>query len=180
MAPKNVFGIFFKSSKKNSKGESSSNPNPNPSPRPRIRKHIDEMTHVDETSFSQPPTFYDVHVGEQLDHETLQRQFGNDIFFEDEENEEEELDETPTSPATQAPTQSQSQSGALPPVPPVRGKPKAERPKTSLVWKFFKHDKVNHRAICEKCKQVFAHTTSGETGGLSRHLKGSQIFMDTS
>ncbi|XP_070017150.1 zinc finger BED domain-containing protein DAYSLEEPER-like [Nicotiana sylvestris] len=92
------------------------------------------------------------------------------ITCHDEENEEEELDETPTSPATQAPIQSQSQSGVLPPIPPVRGKPKAERPKTSLVWKFFKHDKVNHRAICEKCKQVFAHTTSGGTGGLSRPL----------
>ena len=53
MAPKNVFGIF----KKTSKGESSSNPNlsPNPIPSPIIRKHIDEMTHVDETSFFQPP-----------------------------------------------------------------------------------------------------------------------------
>lgn len=49
MAPKNVFGVF----KKTSKGESSSNPNPSPSP--IIRKHIDEMAHVDETSFFQPP-----------------------------------------------------------------------------------------------------------------------------
>ena len=83
MAPKNVFGVFKKTSKKSSKGESSSNPNPspNPSPSPIIRKHIDEMTHVDETSFFQPPACYNINFGEQLDHETLQRQFGNDIFL---------------------------------------------------------------------------------------------------
>lgn len=77
----------------------------------------------------------------QLDHETLERRYGNTNFDEELEDEieedfdeelkeeievdleEDELDDTPTSPAIEVPTPSQSQCGASPPpLPPTRGK----------------------------------------------------------
>lgn len=73
MAPKKVLGILIRNpfTGKSNKGASYSNPNP-----PKTKKGIKDYPHVDATSFSQPSSF-DIHSKEQLDHELMERQFGD-------------------------------------------------------------------------------------------------------
>ncbi|XP_059294814.1 zinc finger BED domain-containing protein DAYSLEEPER-like [Lycium ferocissimum] len=119
----------------------------------------------------------------ELQNEALDRAYGNLDFdefenLEVEEGEELDLNETPTSPVTGAPTWTTSQSEAgFPSKPPTRGTTKAQRPRTSPVWKFMTLDDTKTQAICHKCKGVIKHGSSGGaggsggSGGLDRHLR---------
>lgn len=122
---------------KSNKGASSSRGGSSSKLLPRVRYNTEDFTHVNETDFVIPEAV-DFDSDTQLDHETLERLFGN--FNEDiEEEVEEDLDDetkqpTPTFPATAEPPKEEvegEEEGTLGPLRPPEGK--VECAKTSIV-----------------------------------------------
>ncbi|KAG5614802.1 hypothetical protein H5410_014626 [Solanum commersonii] len=144
----------------------------------RVRFNTNDSTYVDDTS-------YDIDSNVQLDHESLERRYGdinpNLDEYSGEEVEvdprEEDLEDSRTSPVTEVPTETtnptEKNCGHPPLIPSTREKVKYQHPKTSVVSQFMTLDKKNSIVICNKCKQLFRHRKGGGQGGmggLNKHL----------
>ncbi|KAG5614818.1 hypothetical protein H5410_014642 [Solanum commersonii] len=140
----------------------------------RVRFNTNDSTYVEDTS-------YDTDSNVQLDHEILQRIYGDNPYFEENSGEEvevglgeNELEDTPTSPVIEIPNETTSSTekncGRPPLIPPTREKVKYQRPKIYVVWQFMNLDKENSIAICNNCKQPFKHKQGG--GQVAYEYKG--------